>query len=85
MVVLNLKQITYKPIHCPFKDEKSLCSFEQIAIPKRCMDEVFYLIAIIFSLGPIRVFFKIKEGKTSLEKIKDDYEDERGFLDDIIR
>ena len=49
------------------------------------MDEFFYLIAIIFSLGPIKVFFKIKEGKTSLEKIQEGYEDERGFLDDIIR
>ena len=43
------------------------------------------MIGMIFSIGPIRLFLKIKEGKTSLDKIKEDYEDERGFMDDAIR
>lgn len=33
------------------------------------LSEAFYVVAIIMMLGPLRVFLKIKEGKTSLEKI----------------
>jgi hypothetical protein len=35
------------------------------------------LLIIIFCIGPLNVFFKIREGKTSLEKIREDYEEER--------
>jgi len=31
-------------------------------------------------LGPIKLFFKLKEGKTSLEKIVEDYEDDRSTI-----
>mmetsp|Transcript_1878 Transcript_1878/g.3276 ORF Transcript_1878/g.3276 Transcript_1878/m.3276 type:complete len:81 (-) Transcript_1878:3-245(-) len=44
------------------------------------MRELAYLILFIFSIGPLRVFLKIKEGKTNLRKIVEDYEDERGFI-----
>ena len=34
---------------------------------------IFY----IFLMGPLNIFLKLKEGKTSFEKLQQDYEDER--------
>ena len=79
---LNTMQIEYGPFHC--KDE--ICNFEPLSIFSEAQSEIFYMLGMIFSLGPIRLFLKIQEGKTSLSKIKEDYEDQRtSFLDDAIR
>ena len=34
-------------------------------------------IVYVLTIGPLGLFFKLKEGKTSFEKIKEDYEEER--------
>ena len=47
--------------------------------------EFGHLVLIVFTLGPIRLYFKIKEGKTSMEKIIEDYEDEPHFMDNALR
>jgi len=46
-------------------------------IPGETMKEVAYSVLLIFLNGPLRVFLDIKEGKTSIKKIVEDYEDER--------
>jgi hypothetical protein len=40
---------------------------------KSAFHEFIYLCIIIFSIGPIRLFLKIKEGKLSVEQIVEDY------------
>ena len=60
------------------------CHYEQIDVFSLGFDEFKYIIAFIFLLGPLRLFLKIKEGKTSIEKLVEDYEDDRGIVDDII-
>ena len=44
------------------------------------LTECFYTIVFIFINGPLKVYLEIKEGKTSLSKIKEDYEDERTIM-----
>ena len=44
--------------------------------------ECFYTIVFIFLNGPLKVWLEIKEGKTSLKKILEDYEDERNLVHD---
>ena len=42
-----------------------------------------YLVLMIFGIGPLRLFLKIKEGKTSLKKMEEDYIEHREH--DLIR
>ena len=42
--------------------------------------ESFYTIVFIFINGPLKVYLEIKEGKTSVKKIIEDYEDERNVI-----
>eukprot|EP00347_Sterkiella_histriomuscorum_P021817 403332661 len=44
------------------------------------LPEILYTILFIFLNGPVKVFLEIKEGKTSVKKMMDDYEDERNLL-----
>ena len=44
------------------------------------LSELGYVIAYIFTLGPIRLFLKIKEGKITVDEIVEGYEDQRGIL-----
>lgn len=44
------------------------------------MSELGYVIAYIFTLGPIRLFLKIKEGKITVDEIVEGFEDQRGIL-----
>jgi hypothetical protein len=44
------------------------------------LTECFYTVAFIVINGPLKVYLEIKEGKTSIEKIKEDYEDERTLM-----
>ncbi|CDW71969.1 UNKNOWN [Stylonychia lemnae] len=44
------------------------------------VQEVLYTILFIFINGPLKIFLEIKEGKTSLKKMVEDYEDERNLL-----
>jgi hypothetical protein len=93
-VVVNIFKINFSPLHCNWletdietKDSLNTqgfkCEYTEIAAFKQLLDELFSLIGVIFLLGPIRLFFKFKEGKTSMEKIKEDFEDSRGFIDNI--
>lgn len=42
-----------------------------------------YLVLMIFGIGPLRLFLKLKEGKTSLDKMQEDYIEDREH--DFIR
>lgn len=72
-VAINFMRLPFSPLHCEADDEKSLsdsgykCEWKEVQAVSLCVGEFGYLIGIIFLLGPIRLFFKIKEGKTSLE------------------
>ena len=60
------------------------CHYEKIDALSLGFHELQYIFAFIFLLGPLRLFLKIKEGKTSIEKMVEDYEDERGFMDNLV-
>ena len=47
------------------------------------MSDLGYLVLMIFGIGPLRLFLKIKEGKTSLKKMEEDYIEDREH--DFIR
>ena len=87
IVVVDAFKVTYSPFHCKIvADETALvensvtCEFGPVGFLGAAFREVGFLMLFIFSLGPIRVFFKIKEGKTSVEKLVEGYEDERGIM-----
>ncbi len=42
--------------------------------------ESFNTIVLIFMQGPLKIWLEVKEGKTSLKKMVDDYNDERNIL-----
>lgn len=42
--------------------------------------EVISTIFVIFSTGPIKVYLDVKRGKTSIEEMKDNYAEQRGWL-----
>ena len=88
-VAIDQMQIIYSPLHChrvPELDQIK-CVYSKIDPFSFVASDVGYLILMIFCIGPLRLFFKIKEGKTSLEKIKDNYEEERGndFISNAMR
>lgn len=60
------------------------CHYEKVNPLTLAFSELKYIIAFIFLLGPLRLFLKIKEGKTSIEKMVEDYEDDRGLVGDIM-
>ena len=37
-------------------------------------------ILVIFATGPVKVWLDVKRGKTSIEEMKENYEDQRGWL-----
>ncbi len=43
-------------------------------------NESVLTIMYVFMTGPLRVFIEIKEGKTSIKKILEDYNDERNVI-----
>lgn len=60
------------------------CEYKQVDALGLAIGEFGYILLLILMIGPLKVFLKIKEGKTSVQKLVEDYEDERGFMDDII-
>ena len=42
--------------------------------------EVVSTIVVIFTTGPIKVWLDIKRGKTSVQELQENYEDQRGWL-----
>ena len=78
-ILINQCELAYSPLHCYTHKEsnKFLCEYEKVSIKTQVWDELVYLFAMIFGLGPLRVFLKVKEGKTSVEEILEDYEDDR--------
>ena len=79
-VAIDQMQILYSPIHCVNVKEldQVKCSYSKVdGIMGYVMSDVGYLILMIFCIGPLRLFFKIKEGKTSLDKIQTEYEEDR--------
>ncbi len=42
--------------------------------------ESLYTMLFIFINGPLKLFLEIKEGKTSIKKLVEDYEDERSLV-----
>ena len=87
-LLINHLQYFYTPYHCGVhlepeeaKDNHFIsqrkCQFASVDVWQHIKNETWYLITIIFCIGPLNVFFKIREGKTSLEKIREDYEEER--------
>ena len=53
----------------------SMESIEELVIMS--LVQAAYTIVFIFGNGPLKVFLDIKEGKTSIKKMMEDYEDER--------
>jgi len=85
-VMIDIFGCMFSPYHCNMSEPEAIvdndtlpvepflvCSFSKVNPISICLKEFGYVISIIFMLGPIRLFFKIKEGKTSLEKIKEDF------------
>ena len=72
-IFINMAEMRFVPL---LKDGKR----EFVNPATLGLSEAFYVVCIILMLGPLRVFLKIKEGKTSLEKIKEEYEDGRNDL-----
>ena len=74
----------YSPIHCKAQADQDQgpieCKYEEVNLGSHAMAELGYLMLFVYTIGPIRVFLKIKEGKTSIGKIIEDFEDERGQL-----
>lgn len=42
--------------------------------------ESLYTILFIFANGPLKIYLELKEGKTSIKKMLEDYEDERSVM-----
>ena len=47
------------------------------SLPAETLKEVGYSILFLFMNGPLKVWLEIKEGRTSIKKLVEDYEDER--------
>ena len=79
IVGVNMMNVYYTPLHCETIEDQIVCQHKQVYPTQLILHEIGYIFFFIFSIGPIRLFFKIKEGKTSIQKIKEGYEDQRGF------
>ena len=84
-VVIDTLKTEYAPLHCKHQKDLSLdkCEFKSVEPFGLIMSDLGYLVLMIFGIGPLRLFLKIKEGKTSLKKMEEDYIEDREH--DFIR
>jgi len=87
VVLVNKGGHAYSPLHCHHEGEEFVlkCEYAQVGIKTQLWNEFFYLIVMVFSLGPLRVFLKVKEGKTSLDKIIEDFDEDRTQFHNMAR
>ena len=73
-LMINMLGLKFTPLH-----EKG-SEYTWINPLQQGLYEFLYIIAIIMMLGPLKLFLKIKEGKTSFEQMREDYEEDRGSI-----
>ena len=73
--------MTWAPVSCSKGEEGKInCDHDKVNAMSDILTELGYVILYIFTLGPIRLFLKIKEGKLTVDEIIEGYEDQRGIL-----
>ena len=84
-IVIDLMKTEYAPFHCKHQKDLALdkCEFKSVDPVGLIFTDLGYLVLMIFGIGPLRLFLKIKEGKTSLKKMEEDYIEDRQH--DFIR